>query len=691
MSQPQRDRGLARSSRALFRDIFSILSGQRLRPLWITTGLMLGIYLVFRAVLLALVWSELGNVSSRDIVRCVLAGLQYDAVPLGYFAIPLLSLLLVAGNSAFDSKRYRKTVAIYSAGVVTLVFSTELMGVFFFQYFGERFNWIVLGYPLVSPEIAGTVWKHYPVVLVPAVVAGAFYLLYRMLTRWFWKPPKPNNSAWSRSILGAVLGAIALLACHGSLEVRPLQRDSAYFSRNNLINQITLNNFYTFFHAARDRIHDNRDDATQYGFPPAVKAAETACSLLCDADETTLDASGNPLWRRADTARPMRQMNVVIILMEGMAGRPVGAMGHEPSHTPNFDALADEGLLLTRMYSVGDRTSRGITAVLCGHPDISGTTVLKRPRALGHFLTLPGIFSARGYRTMFIYGGDPQFDNMAGFLTAGGVEEIIAREHMQPGELENTWGAHDEVIFRKAHETFRDSDEPFFATILTLTNHPPFTIPSGRIEELPPGEDRRGEVLNAYRYADWALGEFFEMARGADYFDNTLFVLVSDHGRDMDRTRLLDVPGYRVPCLLYAPGLIEPSRIDSVCSQTDIPPTILAWLGGSYEHGFLGRNILSGRDDGVAILRDDERLGMVSGDKALILSPQPRPLLFELSGEEMTPVPPGQYSRHEAKTLEQQALSLHRMAWQLYRTQKYTAPGPSSAARVRSSGQGAED
>ncbi|MFW6065845.1 MAG: hypothetical protein ACOC9S_03405, partial [Planctomycetota bacterium] len=128
MSQPQRDRGLARSSRALFRDIFSILSGQRLRPLWITTGLMLGIYLVFRAVLLALVWSELGNVSSRDIVRCVLAGLQYDAVPLGYFAIPLLSLLLVAGNSAFDSKRYRKTVAIYSAGVVTLVFSTELMG-----------------------------------------------------------------------------------------------------------------------------------------------------------------------------------------------------------------------------------------------------------------------------------------------------------------------------------------------------------------------------------------------------------------------------------------------------------------------------------------------------------------------------------------------------------------------------------
>ncbi|MGC9454960.1 MAG: LTA synthase family protein, partial [Phycisphaerae bacterium] len=434
------------------------------------------------------------------------------------------------------------------------------------------------------------------------------------------------------------------------------------------------------FHAARDRINDNRDEAIQHGFPPAADAARVACSLLCDPSETLLDAPGNPLWRRADTGRPMRRMNVVVILMEGMAGRPVGAMGYRPSHTPNFDSLAQEGLLFTRMYAVGDRTSRGMTAVLCGHPDIGGTTVLKRPRAIGHFLTLPGIFRARGYRTMFIYGGDPTFDNMAGFFTADGVERVIAREDMDPGKLENTWGAHDEVIFRKAHEVFRETDEPFFAAILTLTNHPPFTIPAGRIEELPPSEDGRNEVLNAYRYADWALGEFFRMAREADYFDNTLFVLVSDHGRDLDRSRLLDVPGYRVPCLFYAPGRIKPGRIDTVCSQTDIPPTILAWLGGSYEHGFLGRNMLTIRDDGLALLRDDERLGMVRGNRALVLPPQPGELLFDLSQDSMQPVPPGEYDRHEAKTLERQALSLYRMAWQLYRTRSYNAPAGHSFA-----------
>lgn len=662
------------------RSILAELFGQRLRPLWITTAFLLCIYLVFRVVLLALVWSDLGEVSGGDIARCLLSGLQYDVMPIGYSALSMLLLLLVARNGSFSSKRYRKAVTLYAAGVVSLVFSTELMGVFFFQYFGERFNWIVLGYPLVSPEIAGTVWKRYPVLLVPAVVALVFYLLYRLLYRWFWSGPKPNSPAWSRPVMAVVFGAAAMLACRGTLQLKPMQRDSAYFSPNNLINQITLNNFYTFFHAARDRINDNRDEASQYGFPPDFEAAGVAQDLLGDDNETFLSVPGNPLWRRVDTGRPMRGINVVVILMEGLAGRPVGAMGYEPSHTPNFDELSERGLLLDRMYAVGDRTSRGVAAVLCGHPDIGGTTVLKRPRAIGHFLTLPSIFRARGYKTMFIYGGDPAFDNMEGFLTAGGVETVIAREQMDPDGLENTWGAHDEVIFRKAHETFSemDDDETFFAAILTLTNHPPFTIPSGRIEELPPDSDRRNEVLNAYRYADWALGEFFRMAREADYFDNTLFVLVSDHGRDLDRSRLLDVPGYRVPCLLYAPGLIEPGRLDSVCSQTDIPPTILALLGGSYEHGFLGRDVLSGRDDGVALLRDDERLGMVRGDRALIVPPHLGPLLFKLSGNDMQTVSPGEYSRREAKTLERQTLSLYRMAWQLYRTQDYRAPARSS-------------
>ncbi|MGC9454959.1 MAG: hypothetical protein ACP5HU_08840, partial [Phycisphaerae bacterium] len=264
MSQDQLERGGTISNGRTGPRMLGVLFGQRLRPLWITVALLLGIYLLFRMVLLALVWSELDNASAGDIVWCLLAGLQYDAMPIGYFALPMLLLLLAPPDRWFSSKRYRKVVTFYAVGVVTVVFSTELMGVFFLQYFGERFNWIVIGYPLVSPEIAGTVWKRYPVLLVPAVVAVVFYLLYRLLHRLFWSGQQPNSPAWSRPVLAVVLGTAVMLACRGTLQLRPLQRDSAYFSRNNLINQITLNNFYTFFHAARDRINDNRDEAIQH-------------------------------------------------------------------------------------------------------------------------------------------------------------------------------------------------------------------------------------------------------------------------------------------------------------------------------------------------------------------------------------------------------------------------------------------
>jgi len=473
----------------------------------------------------------------------------------------------------------------------------------------------------------------------------------------------------------ALLCGLAALGCRGSFR-RPLRFGPCYFADNKVLAQLTLNNVFTLAHAVRTITHDNLNEAEMYAFPPPVEAAAETVEILARPGDTFLGSARNPMWRRTDTGRPRLDYNVVLILMEGMAGEPVGALSLGPTQTPCFDALCDQGLFFERMYGVGNRTSRGMTAALCGHPDLGGPSLLKRVRSQGNCLTLPGIFRRRGYRTMFIYGGDPDFDNMKKFFRAGGIRTVIGQEQIDETRAGN-WGVPDEMVFHKAHETFMSmGDKPFFAAILTVSNHQPYRIPPGRPVMLFADDSKEHRMLNAYRYADWALGEFFREAAKAPYFNNTVFVVVADHGHAeyLDFARAIDVPGYRVPCVFYAPGIIPPRRVTTVASQTDIAPTLLGMLGGRYEHSFLGRDIRKvAPGDGFALLHEDRHLGFVRRRRALVLPPRntrkrprPVPVLFNTDLFNMQPIAPGGADPDEIRRLKREMLSLYWTALRQY-------------------------
>jgi phosphoglycerol transferase MdoB-like AlkP superfamily enzyme len=345
-----------------------------------------------------------------------------------------------------------------------------------------------------------------------------------------------------------------------------------------------------------------------------------------------------------------------------------------------LDALCTEGVFLDRLYAVGPRTSRAMVGVLCGHPDVSGVSILRRDLAQGHFLSLPEILHSRGYATMMIYGGDPNFDNMRGFFSGTGIDRFIdERQIGDPRQIGN-WGVSDQLAFDKAHEVFSQmhGKGPFFAVILTVSNHEPFDIPKGKVDAMP-GESKEIQSLNAYRYADWALGEFFRKARQAPYFKDTLFVLVADHGRDFDNRRIVDVPGYRIPCLFLAPEHLPPRRIHTVASQTDIPPTILAVLGGSTEHCFLGRNILGVEgDDGFAIIHDENYLAFVRGDLGLVAPPRHDVIVYEITDKTMRK-PSRDVSDDDVQMLKLQMLSYYEMARRLFITGAYGPPAAAAA------------
>ncbi len=660
--------------------LWEVLS-RRLRPLWITAGVVLFTFMGFRVALLLARLDGLRGVDSSEVVRCFLLGLRYDVMPLGYFLLPLAIPLAYARPRRFQRRRFRRGVTIYALIVILVVLSVEVFGAAFFLFFGVRLNWIAMYYLQYPREVAIYVCGNYPVWLFIPGLAICIYFGYRVLWRAFWpgRLVRGPRRQW-RITSAMIVIAVGIAACRGGMDHRPLGRGAAYISYNNLVNQLTLNNCFTFINAAKLRYSDNRQESRWYPFPPKSEASRVAGGMIVNPDrDRGAWTPRNILWRRTRGDSQIRtDWNVVLILMESMSGKNVGVLGSGSDCTPNLDALCEKGIYFDNMYAVGARTCRGVMGVLSGFPDLGGETVLKRPRGMGDFQTLPSIFQDRGYETLFIYGGDPQFDNMAPFFDEHGIDKFIGQKELGEEHAGN-WGVPDEMIFAAANKTFVEMGEKkFFSVILTVSNHEPFVVPQG--PDIPREDPltQEARIRNAYRYADWALGNYFKKASKEDYFKRTIFVLVADHGVRHDRRLILDAPGYRLPCLIYAPGIDKPiaaKKISTVCSQTDIPPTLLSLLGGEFEHCFMGRDILNIKaDEGFAFMHEDDRLGIIRGENVLVLPPMCEPILFRITKDKYERIRTRHADQDMVHELQLQMLSYYRLAKDLYLDSAYCRP-----------------
>ncbi len=658
------------------------LRSQRIRPVW-TLGLILsGVFSGFRLGLLLSSWSQVRAESGANLWHCLILGMQYDLKPIGAVLLPIALLLSLAPPAWFRRKPLRWSITVYATILLILCLTMEIIGAAFFSYFGFRLDSTFLQYMEHYHEVVGYVTSQYPVGLILAALAAGMLGVGWVFHKLFWRGSIPLDRPQGRFVQAISLSFLCLLAIRGSLGRESLQMDGAhlYFTRNNLVVELTRNNLSTVADAVWSSVVEPWEESELFGFPGPEQAGQSARQLFAQDQDTFLGNPYNPLWRRTRSVRPAQDMNVVLIVMESMSGSMVGAVSGGQSQTPFLDDLSRQGLYFNRMYAVGPRTNRGLTGIFCGHPDFLGPTLLKRDEAVGNVRTLSSILADRGYRTMFFYGADPEFDNMRQFFTHAGIGELYCRQTMQGVTGAFSGGYHDEVVFDKALETFQgiDEHERFFATILTLSNHDPWVVPTDRCPTVPAGDDsseksRYNRRINAYRYADWALHRFFENFRDSrpDLMANTLFVLVADHCQqaELDKRLSIDALGFRIPCLMWAPGredLTPPRTISTVCSQTDLAPTLLSLLGGEFEHCFFGRDVLSVRDEGFALLRRKEPLGFIRGDRMLVLPPQRKARLYKLTPFEMSPLHGRQDAEQSVTSMTDDLLAYYSMARYLF-------------------------
>jgi phosphoglycerol transferase MdoB-like AlkP superfamily enzyme len=582
--------------------------------------------------------AELRGLSRVERIRLFWTGFRLDSVIVSRGCLILVMLALLIPEWMVPLSR--PYLLVYVGIFYFVLFLAEIAGYYFFRYYDFRPNYLVFEHG-ADREVLKTIVRGYPVlriVLLSAVgmcatiwVIGSTDFIEAKVEiselPWFW-------DRWGTFIFLLLTG----FATRGTLDHRPLNPSLSSVSSNRIANEIAGCGLFNVMYEWRQHFKKKFTALKSIVKLPSPNEAVRRCRSRLSAHGRFTDDSPNPLVRLTRGATKNTPLNVVLVVMESFTGRLTGCIGGDPAISPEFDKIAAEGVLFEKCYATGERTIQALEGAVCSFPPLPGEGVVKRPQARQGFASLAEVLKERGYSTLFLYGGQGIFDQMRAFFVANGFDRFIEEKDFTDPEYRSAWGVSDEDLFRRADQEFRAlhaQGRPFFATLLTVSLHSPWDYPSGRIDPLPASTAVPAgfslEELNNFRYADYAIGKFIRDARGAEYFDNTLFVFVGDHGVHLGGRDLVPIDEFRVPALFLAPPHLQAKRIHEVASQIDLPPTIMGIVGGDYRNPFFGNDALKVKLDGnfATVIYNKKRYGVVSARELIVLTETGEQLAYQ--------------------------------------------------------------
>ena len=280
--------------------------------------------------------------------------------------------------------------------------------------------------------------------------------------------------------------------------------------------------------------------------------------------------------------------NLVIIMMESTSAERMAYEGSTKGITPTLDRLACEGVYFENAYSTDTHTCNAIYSIVTSMPSY----VDLHPMQDGSGFSLNTIYeqvtTLDDMETIFIITHEPNFDNVRGFVTTQGFDRLISSEDY-PNAPDRVWGVDDHVMFERAIKEFdaiANTEGRFIGVCLTCSNHIPYNIPS--VKGFNPKSSKSNIEDLALEYSDWSLGHFFDLAKECKWFDETLFVVVGDHGSACTVDFEVSEGFNHIPLIFYSPAHLEPAVRSDLASQMDITPTAIAMLGLEHNNHTLG-------------------------------------------------------------------------------------------------------
>jgi phosphoglycerol transferase MdoB-like AlkP superfamily enzyme len=540
-----------------------------------------------------------------------------------------------------------------------------------YAYLSQRLNASVLNY-LEDAGISLTmVWQSYPVIklIIGLVIASFLILLTRRLFFKKVEKLKPVTSKGVKVTWFIVLFLLFGFGIFGRFNQYPLRWSDAFQLGNDYKAQLALNPFESFINTLKYR-HSGYD----------MKKVKEAFQLIAPYYNLSAQATDQPDFGRF--IRPKDSIstkpNVVLVLCESFSAYKSSVFGNPLNTTPYFDQLCRQGIFFDRCFTPTYGTARGVWAVLTGIPDVEiANTASRNPAAVDQHCI---INDYQGYEKFYFIGGSASWANIRGLLTNNIAGLRLYEEEDFKATRVDVWGVSDKNLLLEANKVLAAQSAPFFAVIQTADNHRPYTIPeedASEFKKLNYPKDsilkygfESNEEVNAFRYTDFCFQKFMEAASRENYFPNTIFVFIGDHGIAGNADALFPaawtdkrLTAEHVPLLFYAPRLFQRARISRPASQIDVLPIAAGLCKIPYTNSALGRDLLDSAyaDKEFAFIFDpDSRMVGVLNDSFYYRKS------FATSSEEIVPV---RYNIGPAGDLTK--TQLRRLTEAMFETSKY--------------------
>ena len=501
-----------------------------------------------------------------DIYQVVWHGLSLDLSTALYFLIVpfLLSIVSIWYWGKWITNLLRGYYLLISlAFALAFVADTSL-----YPFWGFKLDATCLQY-LESPnEMAASVSTIYIIIrfLALAVTTIVIYGGYRNIDRGLF-------TACQKKFIGLLLHLIAIpviiIGIRGGLDESATNIGQVYFSQNQFLNHSAVNPVFNFL----DSIDSLDSSNISYDFM-SDEECEKITKKLFNTESTDVDTLLN-------TTTP----NIILILMESCGGQFTELSGRNDI-TPHLNRLAGEGIYFTNCYANSWRTDRGTLCTYSGYPSFPTISVMKLPVKSRSLPCLArSLRDTKGYSTHYIYGGDINFTNMRSYLIGGGFEQLTWKADYSAADQKTAeWGVRDDITFGTLFDMATSMQSPYLIGYSTLSSHEPWDVPIHKFDD---------EVLNAFYYLDQCIGDFIAKLKKSKAWDNTLVILLPDHGINYKEYDELHPLRNHIPMLWVGGAVKAPRRIETICNQTDLPATLLGQLGIPHADYTFSRDVLS--------------------------------------------------------------------------------------------------
>lgn len=533
-------------------------------------------FIILKIIFLIYHYTIFSGYPVTDLMRVFVSGAILDISFISY--ILMFPTVMCGLAIVIEGKVVQKILRYYTLGILIVLSLLMVVDLEVLKWWGIRADKTILKYLLQVPEEIFATASVVPVYMLTAIfiaLVSAFALVSRFC---LYRKPLPDVPIGKLPHIALFLfmAASLIIPIRGGIQQIPVNQSSAYFSYHHHLNLAAVNFAWNFGNSLFDK---STEAAVPYSFDPVPNSIQLFESLYADKKDRKSD---NKVLRK-------EKPNILLIVWESFTYK---VLDDPRNLTPGFNNLRKQGLFFPNLYATGDRSDKGLTGILSGYPAMPKFSIMNKPEKSAKLPCLSHKLHEQGYTSAFYYGGEPDFANLKSYLLTSQYGDLVFKNNFPKSLHTSKWGVHDEHLFQRLHEDIAQKREPFFITAFTLSSHEPYDVPLSYIS----GQDNESKFCNSIFYTDSCLTSFISKARKQDWWDNTLVIVIADHGhilpgKNQWATRASEE--FRIPMLWLGGALTQPGLVETLGGQTDLAATLLAQLDIDYSDFRFSKDLLN--------------------------------------------------------------------------------------------------